>query len=586
MIRNSMNEKILGLGLGKGELYGVIIRKNRKNIAVIESCCIPYHHPAASSDNPSLEHGDPYSSGNSQHLKDRNVNDRNIKVGDESSENAGTGASGSSGKDGEKQLFTNALHQVLSELDVAECTSSAVTLSAKMVSFRTLDLPFTSTSKVRQVLDFELSSHLPLAHGNYLTDFTILNKIPLKSRAATGHSTTGAPVMTASVPVELVDLCFTALKQKGLQPNVITSDGVAAATLVMAGNVVKEDSFILLEVDCHTTTLTFIHKNTIVAIRSFIGAQEAAFLDRAIQQTLTGIGMRHGIEISLHQCYLLSAMPPEWKLELPGRSIKELNLSDFVTGGKSGQAGDFVTIFPSPGLATPPLRAAAPSSSNPENSPSLSHISSMSEMSENRWFSAVAAAVTSVEGGPLVNFCRGIYARDSFFQKFRKSILLLSCFMVLCFFSLIFNIHYESVLLQKQLNNLDAAVTELFEQTFPQVTTIVEPLMQMKVKVKEAETEYALKPGRNGNSAALSVRAVDILYELSSRIPHKVDVEITRLLFSDERVVIAGTTDNFNSVDQMKTRLERSPKFKTVTINSATAEKKGNKVKFNFIIEL
>ncbi len=618
-----MNEKILGIEIANKGVYGVIIRKSRAGIAVIHSCHIPCHDPSfASSHYFHSNHADPYNI-NSELIKGKKTKGKNSKGKNSKGKNSkdktskgktlkskgepsGSGSAvsaalSSSGREREKLFFENALHRVLSELDLTDCTSSAVTFSAGMVSFRTLDFPFKSSAKIRQVLDFEISSHLPLANVNYLTDFILLDNMGsgaeirsrVRSDLLTGHSPLSTPVMTASLPVEIVDACFKALKQKGIQPDLITSNGLLAAGFLMSRNLftsrnaVTDNSFILLETNSHETIITFVYRNSILAIRSFNGIKESAFLDIAIRQTLAGVSMHHGIKISLTRCYLISGisgMPHGWRLKLPGRSIKHLNLFDFISGKALNGTSNLSNLISGEPLGEPlndssnlsDLISEKPSNGSPE----------LSSVSENRWLNAVAAAVICGGRESSINFCQGIYARDSFFQKFRINLLMLSFFILLCFFSFFLNIQYETVLLQRNLDNLDNAITTMFQQTFPEVKTIVEPLMQMKVKIREAETEHALDPGRGGNSAGFSNRVVDILYELSSRIPDNVDVKINRFLFSDGRVVMAGSTDNFNSVDQIKTRLEKSSVFKIVTISSATAEKKGNRVKFNIAIEL
>ena len=62
--------------------------------------------------------------------------------------------------------------------------------------------------------------------------------------------------------------------------------------------------------------------------------------------------------------------------------------------------------------------------------------------------------------------------------------------------------------------------------------------------------------------------------------------DISRFLLNKERLVLSGTTDNFNNVDKIKGIIESSQMFRTVNISSAAADKKDNRVKFKFIIEM
>ena len=71
------------------------------------------------------------------------------------------------------------------------------------------------------------------------------------------------------------------------------------------------------------------------------------------------------------------------------------------------------------------------------------------------------------------------------------------------------------------------------------------------------------------------------LNTFSTRIPKDVDVILTRLVMGPESVVISGDTDTFNSVDNIKSRLEKSGLFKKITISSANIDKSDKRVHFN-----
>jgi hypothetical protein len=57
-------------------------------------------------------------------------------------------------------------------------------------------------------------------------------------------------------------------------------------------------------------------------------------------------------------------------------------------------------------------------------------------------------------------------------------------------------------------------------------------------------------------------------------------VDLTRLVIQPENVLISGTTDTFNSVDDIKSRLEQIQYFEKVTISSANIDRSGNEVRF------
>ncbi len=64
------------------------------------------------------------------------------------------------------------------------------------------------------------------------------------------------------------------------------------------------------------------------------------------------------------------------------------------------------------------------------------------------------------------------------------------------------------------------------------------------------------------------------------------NLRLSRLLFNHDQVTISGTTDSFNTVDRLKTSLEQSDTFRSVTIHTADAGRKENQVIFQFRIEI
>jgi Tfp pilus assembly protein PilN len=79
---------------------------------------------------------------------------------------------------------------------------------------------------------------------------------------------------------------------------------------------------------------------------------------------------------------------------------------------------------------------------------------------------------------------------------------------------------------------------------------------------------------------------IDILNEISSRIPADQDVEITNLVRGDDSLLVTGNTDSFNTVDDIKVRLSQAEGLKNITINSANLEKATNRIQFKLKIDL
>ncbi|MBF0467512.1 MAG: PilN domain-containing protein [Desulfamplus sp.] len=570
-----MAEKILGLELCANELRAVVIKKSFNSSTLVEYCGTPYPEDdksgiASTSQTLQTSQASKTSQASRSFKHGSDIHSKNIEQGHQE-------------KIGQKNCvwkwdavsFEKALALTLSELDLKGCSSSVLCLPASLVSFRTLKVPFASENRIRQILPFELAPHLPTSNAtDYLSDFIFVNKRDIlntdsinknsmdnssatsDNSSATSDSssvtsdsssvTSSLPdenhIFTASLPVKVMDICVTVLKKHGIEPSVVTSQGVVASIFL-------EDA-VIVEVTRACTVISVVLKKNVIAVRSFSGRKNGVFIKNAIHQILAGLHHRYGIEIIIrNRCILSDETCPDITdaISVPGAVVHQVNIADHVDIGMSVD---------------------------------------LSANSNNYLFNATASALFCVTRKNCVNFCQGIYARASFFHEFKDKLAVLAIFASIFLVALFSYIQYDIFLLQKQVSTLDNEIVKNFKKIFPEIKTVVEPLMQMQVKVREAEKTSGFTAGKKDAFAPFNIRVVDILYELSSRIPENVDLDVTRFLINEGRVVMGGSTDNFNTVDKMKTMIEKYDRFKSVTINSATADKNGNRVMFNFIIEL
>jgi Tfp pilus assembly protein PilN len=141
--------------------------------------------------------------------------------------------------------------------------------------------------------------------------------------------------------------------------------------------------------------------------------------------------------------------------------------------------------------------------------------------------------------------------------------------------------------LEKQVAAARRTGIEIYRQTFPRDTISPghSPLLRMQAQVKQALSRNS--GTRPHDMTVTPARpAIDVLYELSSRIPDGMNLQLSRLLLNEGQVTISGTTDSFNTVDRLKNTLEQSDIFKSVTIHTADAGRVENQVFFQFRIEM
>jgi general secretion pathway protein L len=420
--------------------------------------------------------------------------------------------------------FERAVSLLLEKIDCTGFSSVAVAIPSSWVSFRNITLPFRSAKKIRQVLGFELASYLPLADETYVSDFTQ----PPKTGAGDFP-----PLLTASVPDATLVACFSALATAGLQPSLITVQGYIAADHLLESGIDEDHTLWLDRAEDHTTLCLGV-KRAIVQVRSLGANLSATALAKAIQQTVKGEHQRSQEGFMPQRCIITS---------------REEDASPLCASLEEVLGYPVVSMDPQP-------------------------------------INAVSAALANVTSRPVFNFCQGDYSEDSILKRYTASIVVLLIFVVMAFSAFMFKVHADIAFMENNAAELEQATTAIFKKSFPKVTRIVDPLMQMKIELKQLKETSGLSGEGTTPPDGLSHSCVDILAELSNKIPISIDVETNRFILNPGRILLSGSTANFNEVDKIKGLLEGSALFKQVEIQSAATDKTGKRVRFKFVITL
>jgi general secretion pathway protein L len=150
--------------------------------------------------------------------------------------------------------------------------------------------------------------------------------------------------------------------------------------------------------------------------------------------------------------------------------------------------------------------------------------------------------------------------------------------VIICF--LVADMGTDYYLLKNRYKTLEKKIEEVFRKTLPDVRRIVDPVQQLKVKINEIKKVALPGPGLHSREKVL-----DLLNDISVRIPASLNLQMTRLVIDQEKVSISGTTDSFNTVDSIKSGLEPSGYFGNVAIASANLDRTGKQVKFEIKLQ-
>jgi len=188
---------------------------------------------------------------------------------------------------------------------------------------------------------------------------------------------------------------------------------------------------------------------------------------------------------------------------------------------------------------------------------------------------ALALALREGKKTKSFNFRREEFQVKTQFVKIKKELIHAGIYLgiILMLLAVNFGVDYRD--LKKRNAILDDQIKEIFTQTFPEVTRIVEPIQQMKTKIGELKNVSGAAPGINMHSTSL-----EIINDISSRIPGDLNIQVDRMVVAQDGVQIRGTTDTFNTVDSIKKGLESSDMYRDVIIASANLDQSGKGVRF------
>lgn len=411
-------------------------------------------------------------------------------------------------------------------------------IPTRSVSFRNLSVPFHDKKKIRQILPFELEPTLPRPVDELRFEFEAVRR--------DGHQ----DLLALCVAGETIETYIGLLESVNLRPVVITPSAYAAARVMVAATT-ENDDFLFIDTDTATHAVYMISDGQVRLVRALpvvgAGRSVARHLEETLERTL--IAANDSIGLVFDPKALIAAGPESPLLE---------------------PAGDRPSIM---GLSVGTMDAV-------RHHTRLTGDTGTSDWQSGRFDTALALALFETEAMGGVNFSTERSTVQHYWSEYRAQIIL-SGVLILLTLAVILGTQLLSVSTkERRVADLDRQIAAVFKETFPDATRVQAPLQQMQIKLREAG-EAGMGPELPG----AKVRVIDILNSLSQRIPDTVDVTVSRMVVGTDNVVLSGTTDNFNTVDDVKGRMEGDDIFKAVTITSADMEKSGNRVRFKLKLD-
>lgn len=435
----------------------------------------------------------------------------------------------------------DALTAVLKPLNISGAIC-AVSLPADRIFFRNVTLPFKDQKKIRQVLRFELEPSLPVSAENLIIDFTAMT-----GNGEAGRATVFAAALDNSTYKQFSDM----LAHVNVKPDLMTFSHFAGA-LCWARIIDPFSPFLLAHVDMGGAAVFVIDSGSILFMRCVVIPQTDRIspppISAAIRHTLLAYESVH--DVSFEPSTVILAGPGSKQRDMATQIEQDLKI---------------------------PVKKGSMTAELPPGK----KISLQNRLDPDTMEGAISLALLQSEQIDGINFSKGRFSQQTKFMLYKNHLIatgILLCFICLLGFATLWIDGYRT---EKKVAGITRQITALFNQAFPEVTNIVDPLQQMRVKVQDMKNRTANLQGVDKKLARL-----DIIKEISIRIPSELDTEITRFTLGDDQVLISGNTDTFNTINEMKSRLESSAFFQEVVIGTANFNRSGKRVDFTLNLRL
>ena len=453
----------------------------------------------------------------------------------------------------------DALKGLFNQMDLKSDTYLS-SIPVEHVSYRNLQMPFKEPKKIRQTIAFELESMLPFPIEDLVVDFTIIDQ------------SDQSEILAASVSRRYISEYLTHLQTHGIDPEIldIRSVPVVLWLLRQAG---IPDNGLLLDIGLKKNTMVLYLNRRIVLIRTF--ALDDCAIVRSVSNATDSDPVDSPMAEQIEYCIksfctmvqnTLHAFAWQTKREVQPERI-------FFTGNGAlyPETGDLLKRF----LDIPVEQINLSRDKRVRMDENIAQVWNPALMD-----GALAFALRDDRQGQGFNFRKDEFEVKKHYLGIKKEIRKVAVFFILILSFLAADLYVDYYFLKKRYKTMDQKITEVFRQTFPDVKRIVDPLQQMRVKIKEIKGSTISLTGINADQKVL-----DLLKDISHRVTKSLDVHVTRMVVDPDTVRISGRTDTFNTVDNIKSRLEPSAYFSAVTISSANLDRSGKQVQFEIKLQ-
>jgi general secretion pathway protein L len=442
-------------------------------------------------------------------------------------------------------------------LDSDTCIAS---LPGEHASYRNLKMPFKELKKIRQTLPFEIEAMVPLPIDELLIDFTVVD-----------HSDRNE-ILAVSVEKTFVSDYLARLRPHGIDPDFLDVRSVPVVSWLLGQGGIP-DNGLFLEIGDKRVTMVLYVGRRITLIRTF------AFDGKPLADSIFNPSDGNGGDASESgqiESYFqsLCTMVQNTTHAFESRSNRAVRPERIFFTGMGALYSETATLL-NRFLEIPAEQIDMKRDKRVSMDGNIARVWNPALMDN-----ALALALRDTKRGQGFNFRRDEFEVKRQYLGLKKEIRRAVIFLVLIISFVAVDLGVDQYFLKERYRMLDKKIEGVFSGVLPDVTKIVDPIQQMKVKINELKKTALSHPGMKTSN-----KVIDLLKDISERIPQSMDVHLTRMVIDPETVRISGDTDTFNTVDSIKNGLEPSIYFSSVTISSANLDRTGKRIQFEMKLQ-
>lgn len=428
------------------------------------------------------------------------------------------------------------------------------------VSIRTLTIPFTDKKKITQVLSFELEDQLLVPVSEQVVEYVF-----------TGQSDTTSNLLITAIEKETLRHLFAALAHCDALPDVVGIRLAAFAEQTLKIRKAAAD-IIFIEAGQHSVNILLCHAGEVVFLRHFPYPEKMV-----IAPPFSFAGNKVSIIHDEEAMDCISCICADINRTLGIFNLEsglQVSPEKIVASGSLGQLREFQekvqAEFNMPVVV-----------SNIREETAIP----LSPAAQEKWAAgdhdvALCLALEGLQKRHLINFRKDEFSSSQLFSVFKGRFLAAAVIMVLALGAGLVYLGFDYNALKTRYDDMGSQMLALFKETFPDRTKIRDPLVEMQASIKSIQAPSVAMPVFTGDK-----RTLNVLADLSARIPPSIELRISRLVVDQESVQIKGTTDTFNNVNIIQNNMRQSPLYQDVDIISAAADKNSNMIRFELKME-